>query len=348
MRVSRRSLFGGGAAAAIGAGVGAAIATTAHDEPSVATLPVNGEPVVATGTTQAGVDRPVIAQPHCLVTVVDLTEQPDLAALGERVVTLTSGQAGDVLPDGAGDLTVTVGTGTALPGFASDPDDLIRDGDLLLLVAATDASVLEPVTRDLVGQLTGATLRWQQRGQRGIRADGISRNPLGHLDGIIVPRGEDELAENVWRSDGSTVCVIRRLRLDLDRFLAETPERQDAVIGRRRADGAPLSGGDTMSEIDLDAKSADGNYLVPARSHARAAHPSFTGSKLMLRRGYPYDNGPGDQGLVFICHQADLDTFVRTQQRLDEADDLMDYVTATASGAFEILPGFTTDSPLGS
>jgi dye decolorizing peroxidase len=54
-----------------------------------------------------------------------------------------------------------------------------------------------------------------------------------------------------------------------------------------------------------------------------------------------------DQGLLFICFQRDLQDFVRTQRRLDEVDDLMQYVTPVSTGAFLILPGFDAARPLG-
>ena len=67
----------------------------------------------------------------------------------------------------------------------------------------------------------------------------------------------------------------------------------------------------------------------------------------MLRRSYGYENSTADQGLLFVCFQRDLATFVRTQQRLDEVDELMRFATTTASGSFLVLPGFDHRRPLG-
>jgi dye decolorizing peroxidase len=74
----------------------------------------------------------------------------------------------------------------------------------------------------------------------------------------------------------------------------------------------------------------------------------------MLRRGYAFDDGAlgddsdvRDAGLMFTCFQRELRTFVQTQHRLDETDDLMAYATPTASASFLILPGFTPERPLG-
>jgi dye decolorizing peroxidase len=319
--------------------------------------------------------------------VLDLVDIPAAASvravcarLGEAITALTapSGTGADPialeLPDGPGDLTVTVGVGprfvkavdAGLPGaeelplFASDRG-LTADrigGDILLAAYSSNPNDADHAVRWLAGRVPEASIRWSQRLFRGPSRGTVTRNPLGFHDGIIVPHGDNELDEHVWISEGplagGTICVVRRLRLDSGRFRAEPETRQEAIIGRRRHDGSPVSGGGPDDEADLLAKSPDGQYLLPARSHVRAAHPSFTGSQLMLRRGYAFDDGVlsddpdiRDAGLMFTCFQRELRTFVQTQHRLDETDDLMGYVTATASASFLILPGFSPDRPLG-
>ncbi|PJJ65422.1 Dyp-type peroxidase [Compostimonas suwonensis] len=345
--------------------------------------------VPAAGATQAGIARPDTPQSYGLLLVADLPVDPGLAgspgtgspgapgalpwlaALGEQILALTGGeQSYGFLPAGPGDLTVTVGLGPrvvalvdpgapgseALPLFAGDEtiDPQSSGGDLLLAVYGSDPGVLAPVVEQLLTAVPGATARWSQRLFRGPSEGTITRNPLGFHDGVIVPRGEEELAESVWLDGpfaGGSICVIRRLRLADDVFLALSEQEQNAVIGRQKTTGAPLSGGGQRDQVDLLAKSPDGEYVTPLHSHARAAHPSFTGSGLMLRRGYAFDEGTGadgvaNAGLTFICFQNELRTFVATQHRLDETDALMSYVTPTASATFLILPGFTADRPL--
>ena len=72
----------------------------------------------------------------------------------------------------------------------------------------------------------------------------------------------------------------------------------------------------------------------------------------MLRRSYSYRDSDTDHGHLFISYQNDVQAFAKTQLRLDDVDDLMKYVTPTATAAFAILPG-TADAagaprPLGS
>ncbi|WDG18776.1 Dyp-type peroxidase [Microbacterium sp. Clip185] len=381
--ISRRALLLSGGiglgGAALGAAGGWALAQGVPGAPDAAPTTETGA-VPSRGRTQAGIARPATPQRNGLVVVADTPEITTaagvlamLAALGERIDALTDPAATEriVLPDGPGDLTITIGIGprlvtaidASLPGadelprFASDASlaDDMRGGDLLISAYASDAGALHASIADVLAAASGAVRRWTQPCVRGAGEGTIVRNPLGYHDGIIVPHGDDELDENVWIADGpaagGTIAVIRRLRLDTTGFHALPGERQDAVVGRVRATGDPLSGGGPTAEADLTAKSPDGSYLVPSRSHVRAAHPSFTGSRLMLRRGYAYSNaaGPGeapDDGLLFMCFQRELDDFVRTQHRLDETDDLMTFATPTASASFLIVPG-RTDGALG-
>lgn len=398
--VSRRELlFGtGGAIAGLAATVGGIAATGALGVPDAygrtptsaragmetdtVTLEPSSDGVAATGATQAGIARPPTPQRFGLLAVLDLPDGPEalgprLAALGAAILSVANGSG--PLPDGPGDLTVTVGLGprivagidpglpgaAELPSFAGDGsmDPRRQGGDLLLALHGSDPLALPTALRELRATLGDTALRWAEPCFRGPGEGTVVRNPLGFHDGIVVPHGDDELAREVWlptaddggdpRVAGGTVCVVRRLVLDTERFAGLAPEGQDAVMGRRRSDGAPLSGGTLSDDVDLHAKTPAGEYLVPARSHARAAHPSFTGSGLMLRRGYTFatpavGDDPGETGLLFVCFQRELDTFVRTQHRLDEADALTDFVTPTASATFLVLPGFDATRPLGS
>lgn len=349
-----------------------------------ARAPSSSDNTAAYGTTQAGVDRPAVPQPFGLLAVLGLPTRIGVRAVATRLARTGAAIAeltddASPLPGGPGDLTVTVGLGprivaavdpdlpgaTDLPRFAGDDaiDDTHRGGDVLLAVHGSDPTVLPAALRRLRHVLGAATLRWSEPCFRGPGSGTVTRNPLGFHDGIAVPHGPDELAREVWlpgpddggdaRVAGGTICVLRRLVLDTERFAELGTRRQEAVIGRRRSDGAPLSGGGPWDDVDLRAKTPEGEYLVPADAHARAAHPSFTGSGLMLRRGYgfqePSSNGEnGAAGLFFVCFQRELDTFVRTQERLDETDALRDFTTPTASATFLILPGFDADRPLGS
>lgn len=370
-RITRRTaLIGGGAVLGVGAFTNT-VFVVAQNEPASDTTPF--------GANQAGIARPAAPQRNALLSIFDFDDRDEpgfssslqryLESISSAIALCTSATAFemDVTPAGPADLTVTIGLGplamasidsaapwtNELPSFVGDDEvpQLDRGGDLLVAVYATDATVLESVTARVTRDLATLRPRWHQSGERAKGEGTVARNPLGHKDGIIVPRGADELAVNVWLAEGAlaggSICVVRRLRLRVDDFRSETIEHQDQIIGRHKIDGSPLSGGGPNSPIDVNAKTAEGELLIPARAHVRAAHPSFTGSALMLRRGYGFSNSEADRGLLFICFQNDLDTFVKTQLRLDEQDDLQQYATVTASASFVILPGFSPMVPLG-
>lgn len=381
-RLTRRGVLVGGAGLGVGLAAGAAGATLWGSTARPATgAHVTDTPVSPHGTHQAGIDRPNTPQRCALLVVLDLPSavtrddvRTALASLGDAVDACTTGgeDAADALPpDGPGDLTVTVGLGPrlvrlidpALPGSTDLPDFVgderigirARGGDLLLALYGSDATALPAAARWLRDAVPTATLRWQQAGTRGPGEGTVVRNPLGYHDGVMVPRGE-ELAEGVWiaagPAAGGTIAVIRRLRIDLDAFHDLPVAERDRVIGRDRVTGAPLSGGTLHDPVDLTAKTPEGEYVVPAGAHVRAAHPTFTGSPLMLRRSYGYTNGVDaegepEEGLLFVSFQDDVEVFVRTQHRLDEVDDLMRFVRPTASATFLILPGRSPRTPLG-
>jgi dye decolorizing peroxidase len=345
----RRLLAGAGALGALGACT-----------PAPAT--VAGQPQVPChGVTQAGVARPSLAQAYCDLSIWD-TATPDqvLDRLSASITSLADGAGLAGLP--AANLTVTVGIGprlvpAAVPGAEELPvfpgdqaDERHRGGDLLIQVCAEDPHVVSLAVAALAGD--DLTPRWRQAGFRGpSRPDGTGRNLLGFVDGLVIPRGEAELRKEVWLDApsairGGTIAVVRRIRLDVDGFLGLSLSRQERVFGRRRDTAEPLSGGGPDADIDLGAKTPDGQYLVPADAHVRRAHPLTAGAGLMLRRGYTFDNGPGDRGLLFVSFQKELRTFVATQHRLVEGDALTRYTTTTASATFLILPGFTPARPL--
>jgi dye decolorizing peroxidase len=376
--LSRRTalIAGGGVvlgAAAIATAVGVATRTPGDHESAVS---------APFGTSQAGIARPSTPQKHGVISIFDFTDRDSadfIGTLQQRLRDISREIPLSIAVDQAtrdGDVTVTIGLGprvvaaidptlpgsTDLPLFADDEiiTDNERGGDLLVAVYANDPEVVRSVAQRVVRDIPALQPRWHQEAQRGAGEGSVVRNPLGFKDGIIVPHGPTALDDNVWLREGplagGTICVIRRLRLKGDEFRSESLARQEQIIGRHKVDGSPLSGGAPDAAIDVESKTAEGEFLTPPRSHARAAHPAFTGSALMLRRGYAFDNGTAtlddgttvdDSGLLFICFQHDLDTFVKSQHRIDELDDLRQYTTTTASATFLMLPGFTEAQPLG-
>jgi deferrochelatase/peroxidase EfeB len=119
---------------------------------------------------------------------------------------------------------------------------------------------------------------------------------------------------------------------------------QEAVVGRTKREGAPLSGGKESTEPDFALKGSDGP-LVPADSHVALAHPSRNGGVRMLRRGFNYTDGSdglGRSGRRAVLHRlrdGSADPFVPMQAAMAKNDALAEYLRHTASGLFAIPPG---------
>ncbi|MGH3796928.1 MAG: Dyp-type peroxidase [Pseudonocardiaceae bacterium] len=332
-------------------------------------------PVSPTGRYQAGITLPQPAQPNLLAVVADLSDAaavgPLLAELGQAIRTLTAGTDPRLLGLPPGDLTVTIGVGPrlvhmagpSLPG-AADLPRFSREhiapqtpgGDLLLQICASDALVIPVVAAALLDQAGDRICeRWRQSGRRGSNVpvdQGLTapRNLLGFIDGIVGPHTTVEQQRNLWLTGptpvaSGTIAVLRRMELDLPRFATLSVADQEAVIGRHRATGIPLSGGTITSDPDLGAKTPDGRYLIPADAHVRRANANVVGVGLMLRRSYSTDEPT--PGLLFMSFQNDIRTFTKTLTHMENSDALLQFTTTTASATFLILPGFDQQHPLG-
>ncbi|MFH9572304.1 iron uptake transporter deferrochelatase/peroxidase subunit [Streptomyces sp. NPDC017230] len=255
-----------------------------------------------------------------------------------------------------------------LPDFSSDHLDKKRsNGDLWVQIGADDALVAFHALRAIQQDAgSAARVRWQMNGfnrSPGATAHPMTtRNLMGQVDGtrnpkpaeadfdqrIFVPENPGANAEYqdgpAWMANGS-YAVIRRIRMLLDDWEKLSTRAQEDVIGRRKADGAPLSGGTETTEMDLEKTDQDGNLVVPINAHARITRPDQNGGAAMVRRPFSYHDGfdadgVPDAGLLFVCWQADpLRGFVPVQRKLDRGDALSQFVRHEASGLFAVPGG---------
>ncbi|WP_256103702.1 iron uptake transporter deferrochelatase/peroxidase subunit [Streptomyces sp. ODS05-4] len=289
------------------------------------------------------------------------------------------GDTGVALDAGPSSLTVTFGFGSSffdrtglgsrrpaelepLPAFSSDRLDARRsNGDLWVQIGADDALVAFHALR-AVQKEAGATarVRWQMNGFN--RAPGATarpmttRNLMGQIDGTGNPKpSEPDFDARIfvpadgggpasWMAGGS-YAVVRRIRMLLDDWEKLSLAKQEQVIGRRKADGAPLTGGTEATEMDLERIGPDGEPVIPADAHARISAPEQNGGAAMLRRPFSYHDGIGpdgepDAGLLFVAWQADpLRGFVPVQRKLDRGDALSPFIRHEASGLFAVPGG---------
>ncbi|MFD7029579.1 Dyp-type peroxidase [Streptomyces sp. NPDC059917] len=231
-----------------------------------------------------------------------------------------------------------------LPAFAGDRlDPEAGGGDVLVQLCAPTAEECARLGRAVDGAAgPGLRSRWRQAGTVPAAAAGEApRNLLGFKDGTANPDAR-EAERSVWITrgayEGGCYLVLRRIRLKVTEFLELPVARQEQVIGRRRESGGPLGGGPERQEVDLFAKTPEGRYVLPANSHVRLAHPRYDAGARMLRRGYAYDNGAEDRGLLFLAYLNDPRLFARVQRRLAAADALGAFTETFGSGLYFVPP----------
>ncbi|MEU7663938.1 iron uptake transporter deferrochelatase/peroxidase subunit [Streptomyces lincolnensis] len=247
-----------------------------------------------------------------------------------------------------------------LPDFSSDQLDKARsNGDLWVQIGANDALVAFHALRAIQKDAGGAArVRWQMNGFN--RSPGATshpmtaRNLMGQLDGTRNPKPtESDFDRRIfvpssgdpsWMADGS-YAVVRRIRMLLDDWERLSVAAQENVIGRRKSNGAALTGGTETTAMDLEKADAQGNLVVPLNAHARITRPDQNGGAAMLRRPFSYHDGfdadgVPDAGLLFVCWQADpLRGFVPVQRKLDRGDALSQFIRHEASGLFAVPGG---------
>ena len=159
---------------------------------------------------------------------------------------------------------------------------------------------------------------------------------------VWVARDDDPGA--AWLADGSFL-VARRINMAIEPWDRTSLREQEQLIGRDRAEGAPLSGGKEFSKPDFSVKGSDGQPLLALDSHVRLAHPSQNHGVRMLRRGYNFTDGSDDlgrlnAGLFFLAYVRDPDRqYIPMQNRLSRDDGLMEYLQHTGSAIFAVPPG---------
>jgi deferrochelatase/peroxidase EfeB len=289
---------------------------------------------------------------------------------------------GEALGLSPAQLTITVGFGPSffddrfglaekrpaalapLPQIPGDYLDLERsNGDLCVQACSNDPQVAFHVIRNFarIGRGT-VVMRWSQLGfgrtATTSRDQSTPRNLMGFKDGTNNIKAEDtaEMNRFVWVGDetdqpwmrGGSYLVSRRIRMLIESWDADYLADQENVFGRIKDTGAPLGGTAEFQQVDLAAKDAKGEPVIPEFAHIRLASPDNHGGEKILRRGYSYTDGNDpttgqlDAGLFFICFQKDpRKQFVPIQTALGSRDALNEYIKHVGSGLFAVPPGLS-------
>ncbi|MTE00793.1 deferrochelatase/peroxidase EfeB [Paracoccus sp. YIM 132242] len=247
------------------------------------------------------------------------------------------------------------------PNDALDPD--LCHGDLSIQFCANHPDSTIHALRDIVKTLSEfLVLRWMVEGDvppvladaRG--ATPSARNFLGFRDGSANPDSNDAALMDriVWTTgphepgwaQGGSYQAVRIIRNMVERWDRTPLVEQERIFGRTKMSGAPLDNPDATEHHVPDYAADPEGRAIPHDAHIRLANPRDAESQrhLMLRRPFNYSrgvlpNGQLDQGLLFICYQADLEAgFIAVQNRLN-GEPLEEYVKPVGGGYFFALPG---------
>ena len=288
---------------------------------------------------------------------------------------------GEAMGLGAHNLTITVGFGPSLfddrfglaakrpaaladiprlPGDTLDPDR--SGGDLCVQACADDPTVAFHAIRNFARLARGtAVMRWSQLGfgrtSSTSKDQQTERNLMGFKDGTNNIKLEDgaDFDDYVWAGDetdqpwmrGGSYLVARRIRMLIESWDTDFLADQEAVFGRVKDSGAPLTGRHEFDQVDLQA-TKNGTPVIGVNAHIRLAAPASNAGQKLLRRGYSYTDGIDqttgllDAGLFFIAFQKDPRTqFVPIQRKLGSHDALNEYIRHTGSGLFAVPPGLS-------
>ncbi|WGX95479.1 Dyp-type peroxidase [Nocardioides sp. L-11A] len=246
-----------------------------------------------------------------------------------------------------------------LPAFGRDRlDPRWGQTDVVAQICSDDPTTLAHARRMLVKDArTFAEVGWIQSGfrtARGTVPDGTTmRNLMGQVDGTVNPApAEPDFDTLVWaggdRGDsgfaGGTFLVVRRIRMQLEKWDRVDRVGREVVVGRRLDSGAPLTGEREFDEPDFAATDRFGFPVIDPASHVARAR-STDPAERFLRRAYNYTepdpgrSGGEDSGLVFLAFAADpARQFVPVQRRLDELDRLNDWVVTIGSAVYAVPP----------
>ena len=175
---------------------------------------------------------------------------------------------------------------------------------------------------------------------------------MGFKDGTRNIKEKADFSEFVWVDDdqpwtrGGSYQIARKIQMNIETWDTDPVADQQAIFGRTKAVGAPLSGTREFDRPDFAATAKGGSEpVIPPTSHVSLAAPEHNGGVKILRRGYNYTDGLNqygllDAGLLFIAYVNDPQHFITLQTRLGRADRLNEYIQHIGSGVF-----FTPASP---
>jgi deferrochelatase/peroxidase EfeB len=258
-----------------------------------------------------------------------------------------------------------------LPHFPGDNLDQARSGgDLCVQACSGDPQVAVHAVRNLARIGFGiVSVRWSQLGfgrtSSTSDAQKTPRNLFGFKDGTnnlkveeqdlidsFVWVAPDDDAAAAWLAGGSYL-VARRIKMHIEIWDRTSLQEQEAIIGRDKLVGAPLSGGNEFTSPEFDEAGGDAAPIIAETAHLRLAHPAQNDGTRILRRGFNFTDGSTtlgnlDAGLFFLAYTRDPDKhFIPLQSNLARNDAMNEYIQHTGSAIFAVPAGVTDGDYIG-
>lgn len=287
--------------------------------------------------------------------------------------------SGEALDRTSGKLTLTIGYGPSLfderfglgskqpaplvelpPLELENLDPAYTGGDIAIQACSNDAQVAFHAVRDLLRMGDGVVApAWVERGfSRSVTTlspDVTTRNLIGFKDGTknIGPDQIDLQNDYIWVGDeadqpwmkGGTYMVVRRIRIFLEEWDLNNLDEQQKIIGRFKANGAPLTGTGEFDVPDYDATDRSGSYVIPLNAHIRLAARAESAGFRIQRRGYNFADGLDPSsgqifgGTFFIAFMKNPVQFIDIQETLAAEDALSPFISHVGSALFACPPG---------
>ena len=243
-----------------------------------------------------------------------------------------------------------------MPHFPADARPERRsDGDLCVQACADDPQVVVHAVRNparaALGRRRCACRSRATPTSSTATAQVTPRNLFGFKDGTANLQAEetDALEQHLWVGadddpkagwlSGGSYLVARRISMNIETWDRTSLREQEAIMGRDRRDGAPLSGGGEFTEPDFAAVGGDGASPTSSDPHP-AVLAGTKGGYRIPRRGDNYTDGsepaPVAAGLFFIAFDRDPRTqYVPMQHPVVQAgrdDGLANYLIGLREG----------------
>jgi len=313
-----------------------------------------GQEVTAEGATGGGPHKPP-------------DDTGEALGLGPNNLTITFGFGPGLFDDRFGLAAKRPAELAELPSFAFDLlEDRYSGGDLCIQACADDPQVAVHAIRNLTRIAFGrAQIRWAQLGYGRTsttdKSQETPRNLFGFKDGTanIFNDEKEDLAKWVWADGanqpwmaGGSFLVARKIMMLIESWDRVRLSEQQAIFGRDKGEGAPLSGGTEFTEPDFEMASTElGGPVISLTSHVRLAHPDANAGKRILRRGYNFVEGNNNLGqisggLFFLSFQRSPQQFIDVQKSL-AADALNEYIRHVGSAIFAVPPGVKPGESIG-